>query len=99
MSEVSPQQLIAVATAAAAGPRAARGGRALAREGPRRRFLDDLFEGGPVADILEQAAGYGVSLTGRQVVTVVSPGAGPPFADGSALLRTIERSLHDRDLD
>jgi hypothetical protein len=73
------------------------------QEGARRRFLDDLLEGGSVTGVLEQAPAFGVTLTGPHVVAVATQGpAGAPglaLADASPLVRGLERSLHEHDLD
>ena len=70
------------------------------QDSARRRFLDDLLGGGPASSVLEQAPAYGLSLAGPHVVAVVAPAAGSgAFVDGSALVRELERSLHERDLD
>ena len=42
------------------------------QEGARRRFLDDLLEGGSVSEVIEQAPAFGVSLTGPHVVIVAT---------------------------
>jgi hypothetical protein len=73
------------------------------QEGARRRFLDDLLEGGSVTEVLEQAPAFGVTLTGPHVVAVATQGpAGTPglaLTDASPLVRDLERSLHEHDLD
>jgi sugar diacid utilization regulator len=88
------------------------------QEGARRRFLDDLLEGGSVSEVLEQAPSFGVTLTGPHVVAVATQGpagpgstvstvstvgtastASPGLADASPLVRDLERSLHEHDLD
>lgn len=73
------------------------------QEGARRRFLDDLLEGGSVSEVLEQAPAFGVTLTGPHIVSVATQGpAGtgrPALADASPLVRDLERSLHEHDLD
>lgn len=73
------------------------------QEGARRRFLDDLLEGGSVSEVLEQAPAFGVTLTGPHVVLVATQGAGgasgPALSDASPLVRDLERSLHEHDLD
>jgi sugar diacid utilization regulator len=74
------------------------------QEGARQRFLDDLFEGGSVSEVIEQAPAFGVSLTGPHVVIVATRGPagggpGPALADASPLVRDLERSLHEQDLD
>jgi sugar diacid utilization regulator len=75
-------------------------------EGARRRFLDDLLEGGSVSEVLEQAPAFGVTLTGPHVVAVATQTpsgtvstVSPALADASPLVRDLERSLHEHDLD
>ncbi len=60
----------------------------------RREFVDDLLIGGARTGVgmIDRAAFYGLRLAGPQAVVVVT--AARPFADGSSVTRTIERSLH-----
>jgi sugar diacid utilization regulator len=77
------------------------------QEGARRRFLDDLLEGGSVSEVLEQAPAFGVTLTGPHVVAVATQSAtgahdqarGPTLGDAAPLVREVEHSLHQRGLD
>jgi hypothetical protein len=73
------------------------------QEGARRRFLDDLLEGGSVTEVLEQAPAFWVTLTGPHAVAVATQGpvgaSGAPVSDASPLVRDLERSLHEHDLD
>lgn len=87
------------------------------QEGARRRFLDDLLEGGAVSEVLEQAPAFGVTLTGPHVVAVAAQATAQAamqataqapastaastlaLGDGSPLVRDLERSLHEADLD
>ena len=61
-------------------------------ESAHREFIDDLLTGGSdVAGVLRRADGYGLDLSGPHAVAVVT--AQHPFADGTALVGTLERAV------
>lgn len=63
----------------------------------RQSFVDALLEGGDVGELLERGAGFGLTLTGPHVVAVATRST--PFVEGSALVRSADRALHDRGVD